>query len=189
VHVKRLGQTGEHTAMARRLVTRRVPKTVGSFTFLIPAPEERVIVTALQRMYRHFYFRVCDIADTVALLESGELDFAEMRRAADMGGIWEGVATFLKIVCDYAREYRGFAPALPAGVLAAARFGGDVIHVAGKFLRVPILPHSAELYTRQVANVALRGDVPATCRLSLLPYLASAAAVAYKVTGSDKGVW
>jgi hypothetical protein len=189
VHAKRLGQTGEHTAMARRFVTRRMAKTVGEFTFLVPAPEERVIVASLQRMYRHFYFRVCDIANTAALLESGELDFAELRRAADLGGIWEGVATYLKIVCDYVGKYRQSAPGLPREILAAAQFGGDVVYVGGRFLRIPVLPNAAELYTRQVANVALRGDVPATLRLSLLPYLASAAMVAYKVTGSDKGVW
>ena len=152
----------------------------------MPAPEERVIVATLQRMYRHFYFRVCDIVNTAALLESGQLDFAELKKAADLGGIWPGVATYLKIVCDYVREYRGEAPELPEQVLAAARFGGEVIFARGKFLRVPIMPNGADLYTRQVTQTALRGDVPATLRLSLLPYLASAAAVAFRITGSER---
>jgi hypothetical protein len=189
VHAQRLGQTGEHRAMARRFVTRRVPRTVEGMTFLVPAPEERVIVATLQRMYRHFYFRVCDIANTAALLESGQLDFAELQKAADLGGVWPGVATYLKIVCDYVRAYAGSAPDLPQEVLAAARFGGEVIFDRGKFLRVPIMPQGADLYTRQVTHTALRGDVPATLRLSLLPYLASAAAVAFRITGSDKGIW
>ena len=72
-----------------------------------------MIVATLQRMYRHFYFRVCDIVNTAALLESGQLDFAELKKAADLGGIWPGVATYLKIVCDYVRKYRGDAPDLP----------------------------------------------------------------------------
>lgn len=189
VHAKRLGQTGEHTDLARRFVTRRLQKTINGMTFLVPAPEERVIVATLQRMYRHFYFRVCDIVNTAELLESGTLDFAELQRVSDFGGIWPGVATYLKIVCDYVREYRGSAPALPPQVLSAARFGGEVITVRGKFLRVPVMPNGADLYTRQVTSTAMRGDVPATLRLSLLPYLASAAAVAYKITGSDKGIW
>jgi hypothetical protein len=45
------------------------------------------------------------------------------------------------------------------------------------------------LYTRQLTQTLFRGNVPATLRLSLLPPLASAAAVAYKITGSDKGIW
>ena len=189
VHAQRLGQTGEHIAMARRFVSRRVPKTLQGLTFMVPAPEERIIVATLQRMYRHFYFRVCDILNTLALLEDDELDFVELKKAADLGGIWPGVASYLKIVCDYVREYRGEAPELPPGVLAAARFGGDVIFTRGKFLRIPIMPNGAELYTRQITDTAVRGDVPATLRLSLLPYLASAAAVAFRITGSDKGIW
>lgn len=189
VHAQRLGQTGEHIAMARRFVTRRVSKTIDGLTFKVPAPEERIIVATLQRMYRHFYFRVCDILNTLALLESNELDYAELKKAADLGGVWPGVASYLKIVTDYVRDYRGSAPELPKQVLAAARFGGDVIQARGKFLRIPILPNGAELYTRQVTEAAVRGDVPATLRLSLLPYLASAAAVAFRITGSDKGIW
>lgn len=189
VHAKRLGQTGEHTAMAKRFVARRVPKTLLDLPFLVPAPEESLIVATLQRMYRHFYFRVCDIANTAALLESGQLDFDELRRAADLGGIWPGVATYLKIICDCIRAYRGSAPDLPHAVISAARFGAEVIVVRGKFLRIPILPNGANLYTRQVTHVALRGDVAATLRLSLLPYLACAAAVAFRITGSDKGIW
>jgi len=189
VHAKRLGQTGEQTEMARRFVTRRVPKTIGAFTFLVPAPEERLIVATLQRMYRHFYFRVCDIVNSVGLIESGEVDFPELKRAADLGGIWDGVATYLKIVCDYARKYRGSSPELPAEVLQAAHFGGDAVYPGGRFLRIPIMPNGAGLYSKQLATLASHGDVPATLRLSLLPPLASAAALAYKLTGSDKGVW
>lgn len=189
VHAQRLGQTGEHTTMAKRFITRRVPKTVNGLTFLVPAVEERVIVATLQRMYRHFYLRVCDVVNTAGVLESGQLDFDELKKAADLGGIWPGVATYLTIVCDYVRQYRGVSPQLPQPVLASARFGGDKIFARGKFLRVPIMPNGADLYTRQVTQAALRGDVPATLRLSLLPYLASAAAVAYRITGSDKGIW
>jgi hypothetical protein len=189
VHAKRLGQTGEHTALARRFVTRRVQKTVESMTFYVPAPEERIIVATLQRMYRHFYFRVCDIVNTKNLVESGTLDYVELKKAADIGGIWPGVCSYLRIVSDYVKQYRGTGLDLPADVTAAAPFGGEKVFVKGRFIRVPIMPQGADLYTRQVTSAAFRGDVPATFRLSLLPPLASAAAVAFKITGSDKGIW
>jgi hypothetical protein len=189
IHSERLGQTGEHIALARRFVTRRVPKQLDGYTFLVPAPEERIIVATLQRMYRHFYFRVCDIANSTALAESGALDYQELRRASDLGGVWPGVATYLKIVSDYVARYRGTPVALPSIILRAAAFGGDRLYVQRRFLRVPIMPDGAGLYTKQVAATALRGDVPATFRLSLLPPLASVAAVAFKITGDDKGIW
>ena len=71
----------------------------------------------------------------------------------------------------------------------AAQFGGDKIHVNASFLRVPVIPQGMRLYTEQITRTALRGDVPATFRLGLLPPLASAAAISFKLTGSDKGIW
>ena len=189
IHVRRLGQTGEHTDLAKRFVSRRQEKTVDGKTFWIPAPEERIVVATLQRMYRHFYFRVCDIVNTANLVESGTINYSELKRVSKFAGIWPGVATYLVIVSGYVERYRGQGLELPKLVLDGARFGAEKIHVRGKFIRVPIMPQGAALYTEQVTRTAMRGDVPATFRLQLLPPLAVAAAVAYKLTGSDKGVW
>jgi len=189
VHAQRLGQTGEHIALAQRFVTRRVSMERGGYTFMVPAPEERIVVATLQRMYRHFYFRVCDIVNSAAIVESGELDYSELKRSAEVGGIWPGVATYLKIVSDYVQQYRGTPLPLPSTVLSAARFGGEKLFVLRRFLRIPIMPEGAKLYTNQVANTAKAGNVPATFRLSLLPPLAATAAVAFKITGDDKGIW
>jgi len=193
VHAQRLGQTGEHIAVAQRFVTRRVKQSVLGLEFGVPAPEERIIVATLQRMYRHFYFRVCDFVNIAALVESGAesgaVDFVELHRAASMGGIWKGICSLLRIVSDYTLEYRGTPVVLPFEVLADSLFGGEKLSVRAGFIRVPILPQCARLYAAQLTTAALRGDLAGTLRLSLLPYLASAAAISYKLTGSDKGIW
>lgn len=189
IHFKRLGQTGEHTAMAQRFVTRRVFRCVSAYKFPVPAPEECVIVATLQRMYRHFYFRLSDILNTAAQVKAGDLDYHELRRTANLGGIWRGVATYLMIVSDYVQRYTGQALELPSFVTAAAAFGGDKVLVRDCFLRVPTFPDGAKLYTGQVKEITLKGNVPAVLRLGLLPPLASVAAVACRITGSDKGIW
>lgn len=188
-HIGRLGQTGEHMALAQRFIERRVRISLDGHSFFVPAPEERIYAATLQRMYRHFYFRVCDIANAASLVESGTLNFAELEQAARAAGIWPGVASFLKIVSDYMEQYRGAGLNLPAAVTAGAALGGSAVYPRGRFLRVPLMPYGARLYTSQLRETASRGDIPATLRLSLLPPLASAAAVAFKITGSDKGVW
>lgn len=196
VHIQRLGQMGEHTSLAQRFVTRRVTVTVplqrGSEegkTFFVPAPEERIVVATLQRMYRHFYFRVCDMVNSAHIMESGTLDLSELKRATERAGIWPGVASYLTIVSDFVKKYRGHGIDLPASVTSASICGGSDIFTRAGFLRVPILAKGADLYRRQVTAAALNGDVPATFRLGLLPYLASTAAIAFKLTGNDKGVW
>src|SRR5262249_7179338 len=107
VHVKRLGQTGEHVSLAERFVRRRQRATVDGHSFWTPAPEEGIRVETPQRMYRHFYFRICDIANIVSLVESGMVDYTELQRASESAGIWPGVASFLKIVSDYVARYCG----------------------------------------------------------------------------------
>jgi hypothetical protein len=147
------------------------------------------MISTLQRMYRHFYFRLCDIVDSAALVESGQVDFADLRTGAISAGIWEGVASYLGIVSDYVRQYRGFGLDLPQFVLASARFGANDVYFGNGFLRVPILPKSAKLYGSQLAGLLRKRDLSNSARLSVLPWLATAALVGQKITGSDKGIW
>jgi hypothetical protein len=140
-------------------------------------------------MYRHFYARVCDIVIVAKLVEAHVIDYNELKIASETGGVWPGVATFLMIVSDYVRQYRGDGLEFPLIVAQAARFGGDQVVTRKKFLRIPMFPQGAVLYTKQLTETALRGEAAAAFRLSLLPGLASVAAVAAKLTGSDKGIW
>ncbi len=189
IHVGRLGQTGEHVAWANSIPRRAVYVQRGQYSFRTAAPEDRIMIATLQRMYRHFYFRLCDIVDSARLLETEGLDFTRLRAHSESAGIWKGVATYLAIVSDYVKCYRGYGVELPGFVRHASAFGGEQLTFRRDFLRVPIVPQSVALYTSQLTTLVLNGDVRETFRLSLLPYLAAAAAVGQKLTGSDKGIW
>jgi len=187
IHVQYLGQTGEQKQLAQRVLERCGEATVNGRSFPVAGPDERILISTLQRMYRHFYFRLCDMADMAALLQSGKVDFAELRRGADVGGIWPGVATFLVIVAQYVKQYGGIV-SLPQGVIESAYSPDLSVQIKNKFLRVPMRP-AAGLYGSQLLNASLQGDFREMSRLPLLPPLAVSALVAYRLTGSDKGVW
>ncbi|HKR28650.1 MAG TPA: hypothetical protein VJS11_14400 [Acidobacteriaceae bacterium] len=189
VHVGRLGQTGEQLVLASRLPSRARTVEMGGYTFRVPSASDRLMISTLQRMYRHFYFRLCDIVDSAWLVGSGLLDFSDLRASAQAAGIWEGVATYLVIVSDYVRQYRGTDLGLPQLVKDAARFGGNLVYFSRDFLRVPIMPQSASLYGTQLSGLLRKGELYSSARLGLLPWLATAAAVGQKLTGSDKGIW
>jgi hypothetical protein len=189
VHVGRLGQTGEQVAIASRLAQRTRRVMIGNQEFRVPTASDRLMISTLQRMYRHFYFRLCDIVDSAALADSGGIDYHDLRASAIHAGIWEGVATYLVIVSDYVQKYRGAGLDLPRFVIAEARFGGDQVYYAKEFLRVPIMPQSVKLYGAQLAGLLRKRELQNGARLSLLPWLATAAAVGQKITGSDKGIW
>ena len=189
IHMGRLGQTGEHVGMASRLMKRTRVIAVDDYRFRVPSASDRIMISTLQRMYRHFYFRLCDIVDSAALAESGAIDYEDLRASATDAGIWEGVATYLVIVSDYVKSYRGWGIDLPRFILNDARFGGAEIYFGKDFLRVPIMPQSAKLYGKQLAGLMRRRELHSGARLSLLPWLATAALVGQKITGSDKGIW
>jgi len=189
IHVGRLGQTGEQFAIAASLIDRTRCISVGESMFRVPSASDRLMISTLQRMYRHFYFRLCDIIDSAQLVESGLVDYDDLYIAARTAGIWEGVATYLAIVSDYVHRYRGEPLHIPTWVIKDARFSGKEIFFAKDFLRVPILPQSVSLYGAQLAGVLRRRQLQSGARLSLLPWLATAALVGQKITGSDKGIW
>lgn len=189
IHVGRLGQTGEQISIASGLIRRARTMEVGGRQFSVPSKSDRLMISTLQRMYRHFYFRLCDMLDSAPLVETEGIDFDDLHAVASRAGIWEGVATYLAIVSDYVKSYRGEGLVLPELVTRSARFGGEAIYYGRGFIRVPILPQSARLYGSQLAGVLGRGQLHAGARLSLLPWLATAAAVGMKITGSDKGIW
>ena len=140
-------------------------------------------------MYRHFYIRLCDVIDNATLLLSGSVDFTRLLSLASSAGIWKGVATYLEIISGYVEAFRGRGITLPACVTGSARFGVGQVFYRRDFLRVPILPYSANLYAAELRELVLRGELRNSLRLSLLPGLATAAALELRLTGSDKGIW
>jgi len=189
VHAGRLGQTGEQTALTRSLSSRTSMAQIGGHVFRIPAPEDRIVISTLQRMYRHFYIRLCDIVDNARLLDLQLVDFAYLHPLGSAAGLWEGIATYLTIISEYVDAYRGKGVPLPSLVTASAKFGTDQVRFRRDFLRVSILPHSMNLYASELMTLLLKGELKNTLRLSLLPGLATAAALELKLTGSDKGIW
>jgi hypothetical protein len=189
LHINRLGQAGEHSTLARRFITRRQYVYLNGHSLPIPAPEERVIAAALQRMYRHLYFRVCDIVNLTALLRANELSWDELAFAAGIGGIWPGVAGCLQTVAAYASQYLCEPLHVPQQLTADGEWTASKLHVQGRFLHVPFLPDGAKLFRRQFSQMLVRRDFDAIARLSLLPPLASVAAVAYVLTGSNGRIW
>jgi len=190
VHVGRLGQTGEQTAAITRSVAEcaRVLEA-GSYRFRVAAPEERIVISTLQRMYRHFYIRLCDIVDNAKLLDDRAVDFDYLESLGRQSGLWEGIATYLVIISQYVEQYRGYGVPLSGRIVRSAKFGTSQVRFRKDFLRVSILPHSIDLYARELKSFLLRGDLRNGLRLSLLPCLATAAALEQKITGSDKGIW
>jgi hypothetical protein len=189
IHAGRLGQTGEQSAVARSISRRTLVVNSGPYSFRVPAPEDRIVISTLQRMYRHFYIRLCDISDNARLLDAQVVDFEYLHLLGSEAGLWDGIATYLKIISDYVEGYRGYGLPVSSFVKGSAEFGAEKVSFRRDFIRVPILPQSLNLYAEELKTLLRRGDFRNSLRLSLLPGLATAAALEQALTGSDKGIW
>ena len=189
VHVGRLGQTGEQVSVTNSLVARSMITQIGAHTFRVPRPEDRLIISTLQRMYRHFYLRLCDIADITRLADSHAIDYDYLRSLARSAGIFEGLSSYLTIIDDYVTSFRTIGLPLPSAITAGALLGAENVTVRRNFLRIPIFPQAVRFYANEWKSLLFHGDYLNTARLSLLPGLAAFAALAAKLTGSDKGIW
>ncbi len=189
VHVARLGQTGEQIEITQSLVVRARNVEFGSHRLMVTAPEDRIIISTLQRMYRHFYLRLCDVVDNAKLVNSNAVDYSHLKSLAEPAGLWDGLATYLVIVSGCVEFYGGEGLPLPRLVTTAARFGNELVRFRRGFLRIPIFPQAASLYASEWKRLLLNGAVVSMLRLSLLPGLATAAALELQMTGSDKGIW
>ena len=187
-HVSRLGQVGELTGLGAGLLARRQVKKFGDVLLPVPSREDQVILSALQRLYRHFFYRVCDFVDTAEAVKDS-LEFEQLRAISKQIGLWGGVATHLRIVSEYVDHYTGRPLRLPAFVRKAAKFGIERIYPHAGYLRLPLFPHGAKLYGHQVMKNLKRGNHAGAARLTLLPPLAAAAGVAFKFGGKRNGVW
>jgi hypothetical protein len=94
---------------------------------------------------------------------------------------------FLLLVSEYSKSFGRDAP-VPREVLASAYSQEIRVHLDGNFLRIPKWS-AAGLYGSQLLSAGRQVDFRAMARLPLLPPLAISALIAYKLTGSDKGVW
>ena len=188
IHISRLGQTGELTEYGKGVIARRRMNDFDGVRLPVPSPEDQVILSALQRLYRHFFYRVCDFVDTAAVL-TPSFDYEQLRVISKQCGLWGGVATHLRIMSEYVTHYREAPLPLPAFVRKAAKFGIERIYPHAGYLRLPLFPHGAKLYGHQVLKKFKRGDHAGAVRLTLLPPLAAAAGAAYKLSGKRDGVW
>ena len=159
-------------------------RLANKWNFVVPG-----FISTLQRMYRHFYIRLCDIVDNARLLDAHLVDFAHLQSVGLAAGLWEGIATYLMIISEYVEAYRGQGVPLPSFVSHSAKFGTGQVRFHRDFVRIPIVPHSLDLYASELMTLLLNGELRNTLRLSLLPGLATAAALEQKITGSDKGIW
>jgi hypothetical protein len=150
-HCKKLGQCGEDNLLLNDLVNNKVEYSLSQVLINIPRLEHRLLIRVMQRMYRHFNFRICDIVNTVNEIKSNTIDWDYLIRISKQMAIYEGVADFLSYI-QRVCLYFDCSLDIKASILNDGKVNQDLFSYENKLLNIPVFSESFKLYFFKFIN-------------------------------------
>ena len=177
IHHGRLGLLGEHGAHIGLLIRNGVRALVEGAEFLRPSAEDVLVLQGMQRVYRHDFIRLCDIACTVSLLRRKNLDWGYVLRTTWQLGTGHGLRCYLAYVEQVHEKVFG-APVLPGWLRAELKTDGcGRVEFRDGVYRFPRLRVAARVYAGKVRAALRSGNWEGASRLCLMPFVTAAAAL------------
>lgn len=181
VHSGRLGEVGEHRAIAEHIMNHRQNQPMDGLTLPGPDPDARVMLVVLQRMYRHFNVRACDAINVIAAIGEGRVDVQRLYATCRKFGIHDGARWFVRFMNEIHEFYRG-RPLLPGEP------SGNELYFANKLIRFDRRKFVPLMFGRKLNWDLWHGQWSALGRELLVPPMLVWALVQLKLFKKE-GVW
>lgn len=169
MHVGRLGQVGEHRRLAEELFSHPQQARIGPLDAWVPSAEGRMILAMLQRIYRHFNFRICDVINVASLVEDKTLNWENLWRLCRESGIGYGVGLGIAMVADRLSSLGDDLP-LPAGGPIPRPCPFPISFRRG-YYRFSLRGVVPGVFARQVGGSVRQGAILQSSRLAFLGFL------------------
>jgi len=160
VHCGRLGEFGEHRELAHHILDNKVSVELEGVGAWVPRRSSSIIVMVLQRLYRHFNLRACDVLNATRWIRSGHVNLEEVYTDAGRFGMLPGVRWFLRFLNEVQVAY-GADKVVPTEPLT------DVLYCKSLLLRFSRVRFVPSMYGRKLAW-SLRGRHLDAARRELL---------------------
>ena len=171
IHHGRLGLAGEHKFYISRLIENAVDARAEGQDFLVPSPEDQLVLQALQRVVQRSYLRLSDVVTTIHLLSRNELNWDYVVRTVKELNIVYGLSCYLGFIEQIYREaFQNYL--LPAGFLVPVNSDMPRIEFSGGFFRFKRLEVGGRELANKFCSAMLAEDWAIASRLSLLPVVA-----------------
>ena len=171
IHHGRLGLAGEHKSYISRLIQNAVDARAEGQDFLVPSPEDQLVLQALQRVVQRSYLRLSDVVTTIRLLSRHELNWDYVIRTVKELNIVYGLSCYLSFIEQIYREaFKDYL--LPAGFLVPVTTDMPRIEFSGGFFRFKRLEVGGRELANKFCSAMLAEDWAIASRLSLLPVVA-----------------
>lgn len=171
IHHGRLGMAGEHKSYISRLIENAVIARADGQDFLVPSPEDQLILQALQRVVQRSYLRLSDVVTTISLVSRNELNWEYVVRMVKQLNIVYGLSCYLGFIEQIYREtLKNYL--LPAGFVVPLGVDMPRIEFNSGFYRFRRIEVGSRQLTNKFCSAMLAEDWAIASRLSLLPVVA-----------------
>jgi hypothetical protein len=171
IHHGRLGLAGEHRYYISRLIENAVDVRAEGQDFLMPSPEDQLVLQALQRVVQRSYLRISDVVVTIGLLSRHELNWDYILRTVKELNIVSGLSCYLSFIEQIYREaFKDYL--LPAGFLVPVTTDLPRIEFSRGFFRFKRFEVGGRELANKFCSAMLAEDWAIASRLSLLPVVA-----------------
>jgi hypothetical protein len=171
IHHGRVGMAGEHKSYISRLVENAIHARADGEDFVVPSPEDQLVLQALQRVVQRSYLRLSDVATTIGLVARNELNWEYVVRTVKELNIVYGLSCYLSFVEQIYREaFKDYL--LPAGFLVPVTADMPRIEFSGGFFRFKRIEVGGRELANKFCSAMLAEDWAIASRLSLLPVVA-----------------
>jgi hypothetical protein len=171
IHHGRMGSLGEHRGYLEVLVKYARRGTIDGTEFLVPRPEDQLVVQGMQKVYGRRRLKIADVIATIGSVRQDDLDWNYILTTAGRLGTSAGLGCYLGYVDQVHRALFG-AALLPAGLgKVLALDGWGRVEFRDGYYRFPSVWVAGRLYLKKFCAAARAGDWTGAGRLCLLPLL------------------
>lgn len=172
VHHGRVGMLGEHTWYVSKIIENSKYIRAETDEFLMPSPEDQLILQALQRVVQRSYLRLSDVVCTISLLRRNALNWNYIYRTVNELNVVYGLTCYLSFVEQIHRETFDTSVLPPRLIRSVGRQKWPLIEFKDGFYRFPRLKVGARGYANKFFSALISENWAVARRLSLLPVLA-----------------
>lgn len=172
IHHGRIGMLGEHRLYISQMIENGRYVRVDGTEFLIPSPEDQLILQALQRFVTRSYLRLSDVTSTIALFRGNVLDWNYILKTVEKLNTFYGLSCYLSFVekIHWDTFKSSLLPKDLMSSLASKRTG--TIEFREGFYRFQRIRVGSRGYVNKFCSAVLSENWAVASRLSLLPILA-----------------
>ena len=175
IHHGRVGMAGEHKSYINQLIENAIPARAEGDDFMVPSPEDQLVLQGLQRVVQRSYLRLSDVVATITLLRRNELDWNYVVKTVRDLNTFYGFNCYLGFIEQIYRDtFKNYL--LPAGFLLLPDTERPRIEFRTGFYRFKRIEVGGRGFINKFWSALIAENWTVVSRLSLLPLLVASSA-------------